>query len=102
MLSLGTNVRRAGFYDLYLKKDSTQNVFAFNYDRRESSLDYLDEKAMTAFGNKQLNVLKPNADTNFVQLVGERSRGILLWKWCVIFALIFLLAEELLVRFFKN
>ncbi len=89
MLSFGTNVRRAGFYDLYLKKDSTQNVFAFNYDRRESSLDYLDEKTMETFGNKQLNILKPNAQTNFVQLVGERSRGILLWKWCIILALLF-------------
>ncbi|MEY4926218.1 MAG: hypothetical protein RI894_654 [Bacteroidota bacterium] len=102
LLSFGTNIRRAGFYDLYIKKDSVQSVFAFNYDRRESPLDYLDQKSMSAFGNSQLSVLNVNASTNFVQLVGERSRGILLWKWCIIFALLFLLAEELLVRFWKR
>ena len=101
-LNIGTNIKEAGYYDLFLKPDSTQQVFAFNYDRRESVLDYLGDTEMAAFGTKQVNVLKSNANTNFVELVGERSRGIVLWKWCVIFVLLFLLAESLLLRFWKK
>jgi Aerotolerance regulator N-terminal len=102
VLTLGTNIRTAGFYDLYLKKDSVQNIFAFNYNRNESNLNYMDEKAMLLLGAKTDNILKANAATNFVELVGERSRGIVLWKWCIVFALLFLLVETLLIRLWKK
>ena len=98
---MGTNIREAGFYDLYLKADSTQNVFAFNYNRNESNLSYMDGKAMNALGAKTDNILQANASTNFVELVGERSRGVVLWKWCIILALLFLLAETLLIRLWR-
>jgi hypothetical protein len=102
VLSLGTGIRTAGFYDLYLKQDSVQNVFAFNYNRNESNLNYMDEKGMAVLGAKSDNILKANATTNFVEMVGERSRGIVLWKWCIIAALLFLLAETLLIRLWKK
>jgi hypothetical protein len=102
VLTLGTNIRTAGFYDLYLKQDSVQNVFAFNYNRNESNLNYMDEKGMAVLGAKPDNILKANAATNFVEMVGERSRGIVLWKWCIIAALLFLLAETLLIRLWKG
>jgi hypothetical protein len=33
--------------------------------------------------------------------VGEKERGLVLWRWCVILALAFLGAEMLLLRFWK-
>ena len=43
LLSINNQVRESGFYDLYLRPDSTLSRFAFNYDRKESDLDYFNE-----------------------------------------------------------
>ena len=103
VFNLNGSLREAGFYSLFLsKRDSAMRVWAFNYDRKESDLNYLSEPQLAKLAGTRLSVLTPNASTNFVELVGEQTRGVPLWKWCIIAALIFLLAEIAVIRLFKQ
>ena len=100
---LGTydQVKEAGYYDLFLKEDTKLAKFAFNYDRKESQLDYWNETDLKARVGELANVLTANEDTDYTALIGQRSQGIPYWRWCLIAALLFLLIEGLLLRFWK-
>ena len=78
------------------------NTFSFNYDRKESNLKYLNTSDLKAIGGKALDVIESTENTNFESLIGERSKGIILWKWCIILVLVFLAFETLLLRFWKT
>jgi len=101
LLTPGTQVRDAGWYRLHLQGDSTLAEFAFNYDRKESDLTYKTDEALAEGLPKNMKVLAENAEANFGQVVDEQERGIVLWRWCVIFALLFLALEVLFLRLWK-
>lgn len=101
LLTPGTQVRDAGWYRLHLQGDSTLAEFAFNYDRKESDLTYKADDALAEGLPKNMKVLAENAEANFGQVVDEQERGIVLWRWCVIFALLFLALEVLFLRLWK-
>ena len=102
ILNVNNQIGEAGFYNLFLEETETLNKFAFNYDRRESELAYFTEDELKAKGGQFVDVIVASAKADFKEIIGERSRGIILWKWCLIFALLFLLAEVLLLRFWKT
>lgn len=100
-LSVGAEVPTAGFYDLVLEDQDDLDVFAFNYDRRESNLDYLDPGDLeTRFGDR-VGVIDTENDAAITTRIEERSQGTVLWRWCLIFVLVFLGAESLLLRVWK-
>ena len=99
LLTPGTALQQAGWYALRQSADTTLAVFAFNYDRRESDMQFADLGALSLPRNAK--ILDKNAEANFAQVVSEQSQGIVLWRWCLIFALMFLLLEALILRFFK-
>lgn len=101
LLTPGTQVRDAGWYQLHLQGDSTLAEFAFNYDRKESELTFKTDEALAAGLPKNMKVLATNAEANFSQIVDEQERGIVLWRWCVVFALLFLALEVLFLRLWK-
>ncbi|MEO6038487.1 MAG: hypothetical protein ABIQ93_08740, partial [Saprospiraceae bacterium] len=101
LLTPSTQVRDAGWYRLGLQGDTTLAEYAFNYDRKESDLRYRNDEALTEGLPKNIQVLNENAEANFTQVVGEQSQGIVLWRWCVIFALLFLALEVLFLRLWK-
>jgi Aerotolerance regulator N-terminal len=101
LLTPGTQVRDAGWYKLMLQKDSTLAEFAFNYDRKESALDYFSAAELGENLPKNMKILSENAEANLSQIVGEQNQGIVLWRWCVIFALLFLALEVLFLRLWK-
>ncbi|GAB2769532.1 BatA domain-containing protein [Salinimicrobium soli] len=78
-----------------LKQDtSAVNTLSFNLDRRESDLTY--------------GKIKPSENVEVVQNIPDVFDRIqsanevdMLWKWFVIFALIFLLTEMLILKFLK-
>ncbi len=102
ILNINNQIAEAGFYNLFLDEKETLYKFAFNYDRRESELEYFTEDELKEKGGEFIDVIKASANADFKELIGERSRGIILWKWCLIFALLFLLAEVSLLRFWKE
>jgi hypothetical protein len=101
LLTPGTQVRDAGWYRLHLMGDSTLAAFAFNYDRKESDLSYKTAEQLAEGLPKNMKILAENAEANFGQVVDEQEKGIVLWRWCVIFALLFLALEVLFLRLWK-
>ncbi len=99
-LHLRNQIREAGFYTLYLKEEQPLYTFAFNYDRLESDLrTYSPENLQSRLPGMQ--VLQAYAKADFSQYVSEQNRGISLWRWCIVLALLFLGLEGLILRFFK-
>lgn len=101
ILNVNNQVKQAGFYELYLNEGESLSKFAFNYDRKESELEYMTEAELQSIAGTTIDVITSNIATNFTDLIGERSRGIALWRWCIILALIFLAIEVLLLRVWK-
>jgi hypothetical protein len=103
-INFSNSIRTAGHYDLFSGQKLIAAV-AFNYDRRESQMRMLDEK--------QLNLLMEENQIRNFQTVDASSpgltkklrqvtEGIYLWKYCIMIALAFLLAEILLLRFWRT
>jgi len=47
------------------------------------------------------NIIKSQSLASLTPLIGDRSRGVSFWRWCLIAALVFLLIETLLLRLWK-
>ena len=90
----------------FLVESNGKNItaLAFNYDRKESDLRYfanyeLEEGAENE--NLENIVVIENAAASFSEIFEEIQTGNQLWKWFILFALFFLLAEVLISRFMK-
>jgi hypothetical protein len=101
LLTPGKAVGDAGWYQLGINADSTIAEYAFNLDRKESDLTYLDDAGLTSKLGPKMKVLSENAEASFTQVVDEQNQGIVLWRWCIMFALLFLALEGLFLRLWK-
>jgi hypothetical protein len=101
LLTPGPQVHDAGWYRLGFNADTTLAEFAFNFDRRESDLRYRTGDALTASLPQNFQVLDESVEANFTQVVDEQNQGVVLWRWCIIFALLFLALEVLFLRLWK-
>jgi hypothetical protein len=76
----------------------------FNYDRKESDMRFFTEDDLNAWsdslGIKNLTVLK-SEESSIAQSLKETNNGNKLWKLFLILALLFLLGEILIIRFFR-
>lgn len=96
------NAKTAGFYDL-LKNDSTLDVFALNYPRTESDLNFWDNEALASATEKysNLSLLEDNFE-NFEFRLNELTSGVKYWKWMIALALLMLMIEILLIKLWRN
>lgn len=101
MITPGAAIRLAGWYRLGLRADTSLAEYAFNFDRKESDLSYRPNELLLNGLSPNIRVLDENAEANFGQVVGEQNQGIVFWRWCVIFALLFLALEVLFLRLWK-
>lgn len=101
-LTVKDQVRQAGFYDIYLQPDTVLATVAFNYDRRESELNYFTPEEIQQNLPPNVTVLTNNALADLTEVIAERSTGIVLWRWFLVLALLFLAGEVLLLRFWKG
>ncbi len=102
IIGINNQIKEAGYYDLFHNEEEVLEKFAYNFDRKESELDYFSDAELKNAVGGSFKVLESNAETDFTQYIGERSKGIVLWKWCLIAALVFLLLETLILRFWKT
>ena len=84
---------RAGIYSIQDKNNSIQHV-SYNYDRAESDLQYYN---LNTTGEYQVN----ESITELFNQIKEETSVNELWKWFIIFALIFLFIEILLLKYLK-
>ncbi|MEF3079061.1 BatA domain-containing protein [Winogradskyella poriferorum] len=83
----------AGIFNVKNESEVLQNL-SFNYNREESNLSYLDIK-----NNTNVSVNESLATT--INDIKSSSTINALWKWFVIFALVFLIIEILLLKYLK-
>jgi len=93
------NILESGFYELMLG-ERTINTFAFNKSFNESDLEQygIDEVKSKFQGN--VSVFDAADKNAFAKEIESRYIGQALWKYALILALLFLLTEVLLIRFF--
>jgi hypothetical protein len=91
-----------GFYNLVSRGD-TVNLLAFNLDKAESLLDqYSGEEVGRMLGDENhVSIFKATSTGAFSNEIKERYLGTPLWKYALLLALFFLVAEVLLIRFLK-
>ncbi len=95
-------ITKAGIYNVEINSDVIRKI-AFNYDRTESDLDYVSDNEIKKNFKERINYFGKESDNvNFTELIDSKQRGIELWKWAIILALLFLAIEVLLLRFWKN
>ena len=101
MLNLGDQIRTAGFYDLKLENE-VKDVFAFNYDQRESIADYFSVEELESNYGNIFTVFDNALQANFTGIISENAGGKSLWRYFLIACLVFLLLEQLIIRYLKN
>ncbi|KIA98835.1 membrane protein [Flavobacterium sp. KMS] len=84
---------KAGNYTIYNKKEALENV-SFNYKRSESDLSQVNSNLVSDYKTAD------TISTIFNTLQTERTDN-QIWKWFVIFALLFLALEMAIIRFVK-
>jgi hypothetical protein len=91
-----------GFYRVVSARD-TVSLLAFNLDQAESLLEQFKGGEMKALmGNgKNVSIFEAESSEAFSNEIKARYLGKPLWKYAIMIALLFLLAEVLLIRFLK-
>lgn len=84
---------QAGNFGIYNQKEHLQNI-SFNYNRTESDLGQANKDAVSDY--KTIDSI----ETVFNSLQTDRTDS-QIWKWFVIFALLFLVTEMAIIRFVK-
>ena len=84
---------QAGNFGIYNQKEQLQDI-SFNYNRTESNLALTNENALSEY--KTIDSIS----TVFNTLHTDRTDN-QIWKWFVIFALLFLVTEMAIIRFVK-
>jgi hypothetical protein len=84
---------QAGNFGIYNQKERIQNI-SFNFNRTESDLAQANKEALSDY--KTIDSI----ETVFNTLQTDRTDN-QIWKWFVIFALLFLVTEMAIIRFVK-
>ncbi|MGQ7946982.1 BatA domain-containing protein [Flavobacterium sp. WC2509] len=84
---------KAGNYTIYDSTKPIENI-SFNYARTESNLDQINESLLSDYKTSD------SITTIFDTLQSNRSDN-QIWKWFIIFALLFLLLEMAIIKFVK-
>ncbi|RVT77347.1 hypothetical protein EOD40_05915 [Flavobacterium sufflavum] len=83
----------AGNFEIYNQKQWVENI-SFNYNRSESNLNPLDNNFLSQYNTAE------SIESVFHSLQTDRMDN-QLWKWFVIFALLFLVCEMAIIKFLK-
>ena len=83
----------SGIYTLKSKNESLQNV-SYNYNRADSELIYQDISNLK-------NITHSDSITNSFDVIKSDTNVNALWKWFAIFALVLLIIEMLILKYFK-
>ncbi len=83
----------AGNFKIYSQKEFIENI-SFNYNRTESNLAEINKNVLAEYE------IIPSVTSVFDSLQTNRTDH-QIWKWFVIFALLFLITEMTIIRFLK-
>lgn len=99
-----SNLHEAGNYWLQSDGKTIEGV-SFNYSRLESQMSFLERSQISSmlkdYNLDNISVVD-NVDKPLDSYLKERMDGKQLWRWCLVFSLLMLLAEILLIRIPKK
>ncbi len=101
LLKVNDHLHTAGFYELKTGAVENNPLIAFNYNRLESNQHFDDPATLKEKLAARNFLLTNGTQTNLTGLVNEINQGITLWRWFIILALLALLAEVLVLHFWK-
>jgi hypothetical protein len=93
----------AGFYRVYAN-NGTESGLAFNYNLKESELEYfIGNELLTQARNAELSktALIEASAKNMVSAIERIEKGAHFWKLFIAFALMFIICEAAIIRFWK-
>lgn len=92
----------AGHYQAIAANDTLTSI-AFNQTKLESMMKAFDKKELNKFFGERADVYEINASssTAMAQALKSNYQGVSLWKYALILALLFLMIEVLLLRFWR-
>lgn len=96
------NITESGFYNLVSSSDSI--CFSMNYNRKESLPECFDAETIEDFLSEKRFQTTKVLDTGNLPIsetIIKLYQGDLLWRWFILAALLFLLSEILILRFWK-
>lgn len=96
-IHLKDNIFESGFYNISNKSDTLKTI-AFNYNRQESVLTYLDVESLTK-GKKNVSI-SSSIDEIFNEINDEQKIN-WLFKWFLAFSVLFLFIEMLILKYFN-
>jgi hypothetical protein len=86
----------SGLYTITNRDYETPYTLAFNYDNSESLMTYHDVKTL-----ENEHIKTDTSLANTINTINSVTQVATLWKWFVIFAILFLLVELLILKYFK-
>ena len=92
----GANLK-SGFYNIK-NYDTNINTLAFNYNKEESNLTYMDLEPLVK-NNENISIVQ-SIDSFFDEIYSQQKIN-WLFKWFLAFSVLFLLIEMLLIKYFK-
>lgn len=92
-ITCADNPQQAGNYGIYKQEELLKNI-SFNYNRTESNLDEVNENLLSNY--KTIDAIETVFDT-----IQTNRTDTEVWKWFVIFTLLFLVAEVFIQKFVK-
>lgn len=96
-ITLNNTILKSGLYTISSKENTLKTV-AFNYNRAESDLTYLD---LNTLKNNSENIkISSSIDTIFDEINNQQKIN-WLFKWFLAFSVLFLLIEILILKYFK-
>ena len=96
-LTTETNPINSGFIEVQKNKQPIK-LLAYNYDRAESDLSYIDVKEYFKGGS---NISYISSVNEAFQTMSEKYKTTSLWQLFLLFAMLFLIVEILLLKFLK-
>ncbi|MEE9438455.1 MAG: BatA domain-containing protein [Saprospiraceae bacterium] len=102
LLNINGQISKDGFYTLELDNKNISDL-AFNFDRKESNLAITSITKLEEIGNRtNINLLDGSLKSDFSTYINEKDKGVVLWWWFLVAALIFLGIETLLLRILRE
>lgn len=97
---LHDQIKEAGFYNV-TEGGETISEFAMNYSRKESDVNFWNTQELKEKITGNTIFMNAEQMASLGQFIQEFDRGKVFWKYCLIFALVFLILESLLLRLFR-
>jgi hypothetical protein len=88
---------KAGFYYVLRKKDTLQTL-AYNTPKEESILNFMD---LNSLKEKNSNINIATSITDVFKNLNEKNEVHWLWKWFLVLAIVSLLLEIFILKFYK-